>query len=282
MQKRAQLTIFIIIGVVLILSVGTIIYLASLRRAPVSREVVTPTLPEVPVEVQPIKEFVTTCIAQVSENGLRLLGEKGGYIDPVKAGLKFNSVEPTDSELVELVSGGPKIPYWWYMAGKNDCIGTCPFSSKRPSLFRDGSGKSIEEQLDEYIKSKLRDCTSAFKNFKEQGFEIEELGEIKVETSVAKKGVNFFVRWPLLVRKAGAEFRLDEFFVSQPVALADIYELGTKLANLEAEFNYLERMSRNLIDSFSDINPALLPPISDVDFSPKIVTWLKSSVARKL
>ena len=67
-SKKAQITTFIIIGVVLLIIVGLIYFLR-----PVPEEII------VPPEAQPVKLFIDECLEGVSNTGIRLIARQGGY-----------------------------------------------------------------------------------------------------------------------------------------------------------------------------------------------------------
>src|SRR5574341_2475565 len=76
MSKRGQITIFIIIGIVLLLSVGVALYFYQARvTEPIKR------LVAVPEEVQQIYDYVATCANQIGKDGLLIMGTQGGYIN---------------------------------------------------------------------------------------------------------------------------------------------------------------------------------------------------------
>lgn len=69
-QKQGQVTVFIIIGLVLLLTIGIIIFFTT------SKEPET----KVSLDLQPVKTFVDECLQQVSAPAVLLLAAQGGYI----------------------------------------------------------------------------------------------------------------------------------------------------------------------------------------------------------
>ena len=72
MQKRGQITTFIIIGIVILAAVALAIYFRGAQ--PLAR-----TTPEAPPDVAPVQSFVQSCLQQVLSQGLYNLGYQGGY-----------------------------------------------------------------------------------------------------------------------------------------------------------------------------------------------------------
>ena len=88
MQKRGQATIFIIIGLVIVLVVaGLIIFRQELFVSQWEKEQAESLI--VPEQAEEIHTHVYTCVEEVVGNGLDLLGAQGGYInlpeDPIPA-----------------------------------------------------------------------------------------------------------------------------------------------------------------------------------------------------
>ncbi|MEM4254011.1 MAG: hypothetical protein QXR48_01335 [Candidatus Woesearchaeota archaeon] len=274
MTKKGQLTIFIIIGLVLLVAVGVFIYLTQ-QKAVRPLEAAEIKVAEVAVEVQPLQEFITQCLYVTARQGLEMIGERGGYIDPQQ---KHNPFDSTEGSAVQFAPGSKlKVPYWWHMSSKNNCRSECEFKSERPSL------EEIENQMNNYIKKQLPNCIGDFEKFKEQAFTITPAGEIKPTTQITKRNVVVRLEYPLEATKATERFELKEFATELPVNFYEIYSLATNITNLEAEHTFLERATRNLIDIFGRADSNALPPVSEMEFGFGTGTiWTKFDVKEKV
>jgi len=76
MKNKAQITLYMILGFVILIASVFIIYLKQTEPE------VIETAFEIPFEKQPIKTFVEECTKQVATLGIYLLGSQGGYIYP--------------------------------------------------------------------------------------------------------------------------------------------------------------------------------------------------------
>ena len=77
-MKRGQITIFIVIGLIILLIIGLIIYLS---RGQIERKLAARTsIAKVPQEVQPIYDYAEQCIYDIGKDAIQKLGERGGYI----------------------------------------------------------------------------------------------------------------------------------------------------------------------------------------------------------
>src|SRR3989338_2655324 len=76
MNRKAQVTLIIIIGIVLItaIAVGYSLYNSALKKPSVERAI------EIPLEAQPIQNYVDTCFRQTAVGGVYVLGIQGGRI----------------------------------------------------------------------------------------------------------------------------------------------------------------------------------------------------------
>ena len=70
-KKRGQITIFIIIGIILLLSFALFFYIRSLR---VERVPVAPAIEEIPAALNPLKLFIDDCVESIALEGLIKLG----------------------------------------------------------------------------------------------------------------------------------------------------------------------------------------------------------------
>jgi hypothetical protein len=279
MHKRGQLTIIIIVGILIVLVVaGIILIQRKVSLEPLSQKI--PETSQIAFEVQPVRDFVQTCVLQVGKQGLRDLGDHGGYINPT---LRTNLFEPTEGDGVTFAPQSDLvIPYWFHMASDNDCEGNCVFSSERPVLDEQQGQVSVQGQLNQYVTDNLPNCLQNF-NALQDDYSISPDGPISVRTTIAERSVHFFVEYPLTVRRGDAAFEINDYLATADVNLREIFTLATDLANIEAETRFLEQYSRNLIDAFSEIDSNALPPVTGfvIDYGPGEI-WIKKDVEDQL
>ncbi|HLF54714.1 MAG TPA: hypothetical protein VI612_03265 [Candidatus Nanoarchaeia archaeon] len=279
-MKRGQITVFIIIGLIILLVIGIIIYVT---RVQVTKEIeaVRPSVAKLPQEIQPVRDLVDVCISRLGKDGLKKLGDQGGYITP----LPYTARNPTGGEAAEFSPGaGPVVAYWWYMKSDNKCEQNCQFDTKKPLLRRTEGANSIEEQLDEYISSNLQACLDRFQELQRKGCSVVEEGKAEVATNIAKFDVFFVVKYPLRGTCGKQTFALEDYYVSIPLNFVEIYDLATKITNMEIENRILETATVNVIETFSGIDSENLPPPRDLDVGPPKpgTYWIKYNVLQKL
>ena len=80
MNKKAQVSIFIIIGLVLLLSVGSYLYLNQTKETK-RAEAQRPVIEKAPEEFAPVVNYVTNCLYDTAKTAIKLVGERGGNLD---------------------------------------------------------------------------------------------------------------------------------------------------------------------------------------------------------
>src|SRR3989338_8048873 len=119
---KGQITIFIIIGIILLLAVGFGVYFISKDAGSFSQVV------RFPPKIQPVHDAIQECVRQIGVDGLQKLGQTGGDIDT-------SSFYSTDGNAVHFSPNAqPVVASWWFMKSKDSCSEDCVFDSKRPAL----------------------------------------------------------------------------------------------------------------------------------------------------
>ena len=280
--KKGQITIFIIIGIIILISIGVFIYLYQAKVIRPFEEVVVPSVEKAPSEVQPIYDYITACVQEIGKDALKRIGDYGGYAD--SANFLFNPFSPTSGDAVQFSPDSDLIiPYWWYLKSENDCTGECVFSSMRPDIRRRSGKITIEGQLDEYVNANLKDCLAGFAPFVAQNFEFKELGPVETETTIAKDTVYFLVKYPLRITRGDQSFTVKEYLGELELNFAKIYELATDLVNAESEYGMLEHFTMELIAHFSALDRNMLPPSDAFEVETGVgIIWYKTQVAERL
>jgi len=281
-MKKGQLTVFIILGILILIMLGTFIYLSQTET---TREIeaARPRVMEVPQRVQPVRDHVESCIQRVATDGLTRLGERGGYISDDM--LKYNPVQPTEGNAVQAAGhDSPLVAYWWHMTSPNSCEGGCEFGTNTVGLYRTDGGVNIEQQLDQYVTGNLRDCVGDFEEFQKQGCTVTETGAPEVTSNVAEDDVFFTGTYPLRVTCDDQSFALDEYYVTIPLKLKQLHELAVNITNLQAQNAFLEQATILILTSYAGLDEGELPPFRDLNVGPpsRNVYWLKHEVLNTL
>jgi len=276
-NKKAQITLFLLVGLVLLIGSVFFIYLRSEKVGIPSRsEVAVSEI--VPIEFDPAKVFVENCLTQTAMNGLKIIGENGGYIDPLAHGFAPDP-DVTEGNAIRFASNW-LIPYWRYLSTDNKCEETCELSVVPESklfLYKNSGSPSIEEQLETYVDQNLQDCLVNFARLRLQGYKVNELSTPKTDVRIRDSDVQFVLDYDLEFSKLSKR-RITRFISNVDVDLKNIYEFATLIINLEANYYFLERYVLDLLAAYSGLGREL-PPFSDSTFEfGSFERWSKRSV----
>ncbi|MBD3259937.1 hypothetical protein GF371_04895 [Candidatus Woesearchaeota archaeon] len=281
-NKRGQITFYIIIGIIILLAALLIIYLAFFR---VERPAAVPeiTVKKVPMQVQPVSIFIEDCVERIGKQGLERMGRQAGWIDldrPEKVfGNSFDfRYDATNSDGVTFNPNTPlglRIPYWYYLSSSNRCT-DCKFFVRIPTL------KQMETMLSEYVEENMGMCLEGLQAFEEQGFEIQELGELDVETTITDFDIRFVVDYPLKATKGGSVFDINTYYVQMPVQLKRMVELGREILRSQANQSFLEYNTMAMLSAHGSTNSEALPPIADSQIGQDKVFWSKFATEQKV
>ncbi|MBI4016413.1 MAG: hypothetical protein HY363_01845 [Candidatus Aenigmarchaeota archaeon] len=252
-MRRAQLTVFVIVGLVIMLSAAIILYYAS-KRIPIEEVLLVPT------EAKPVHDFVTNCIDIVAKEAVERLGTQGGYINlPGIIAKTPSSYIPVDSSAVF------KTPLWYYEG-----------EDRTPSI------QDIEQDISAYVTAQLRTCTKGFTSH--QQFSVAEQANITTATTLTEEDVRIKVIWPLLLTKGQTTTSIKDFAVKEQVKLKKIWKTAKAIMNSENKGTFFENLT---IDWMSG-NPNI--PMDGFEFSckprrwklPEIKTELQTSLSTNL
>ena len=197
-MKRAQATIFIILGIVLVIAIF-IVYQArdqifkSQWGLEKQRDVA------VQLEIKDIETYVDGCVKDVAEGGIRLIGLQGGYMVPPP-----NSLETDFST----------ISYGYYNGKKS-----------LPSI------EQMQEEFALYVESSLPLC------FDESDFPDFDIatGDINARSRIKQNSVSVTVNYPISVSKDSANYRIRSKYSKEiPVRLGKIYDVVSEIIDNEA------------------------------------------------
>jgi len=128
---KAQVTLFIIIGVIILLSIVTVIYFTTrITVVPLEEEIV------IPADIKPVYDFITECTYDIAKQGIIRAGLQGGYVTMppaiARVPTSYVSVDPF---------GVVKVPYWYYDG-----------EDRTPSL------SAVQREVALFVRDNLNQC----------------------------------------------------------------------------------------------------------------------------
>lgn len=240
LQKKAQVSLFIIIAIVIV-AVALLIFFILRARVAV-----------LPLNVQPIESYFKDCIDLKIKEATQVAGLQGGYIE-LPAFEAGSSYMPFSNQLNFL---GISIPYWFYISGNN------VVKEQRPSL------EEIEKQFSKYLKERIKECD--FVGFKERGYSFNFSGEPQIDVTIKASSIETIVYWPLSIGFGEEIATISEHKISTKSNFGSLFNDASTIFDYQQEKFFLENYSLDVL--------RLYAPVDGIEIScaPKI--WQKSQV----
>ena len=195
MQKRGQISAFVVLGLVLVLIIAFLFY-------PKDGLYSTPQLQEelkqsstIPIEFEGVEEFINSCLEETIKNGIFVIGKQGGYYDlPEDRSRVVSSVEfnPFDEERVPIAFFIELSPY--YFDRGLDLIPKIDF---------------IEKELTNYIEDNLNVCVRDFEDFYD--FANFTYDSPKITSKILDDKISVQMDYPIFIQRGNFNFRLNSF-----------------------------------------------------------------------
>lgn len=247
--RKAQVTVFIIIGIILLVSAFIVIYMTNLRKVEVIEEVV------VPPEVKPVYDYVTNCLFEIGTEGANIIGTQGGYADLSDERIDTRDITMTPSAYVEIdPAGNLKLPHWFY-EGEN----------RVPPI------EFIQKELADYVNERLDSCINDFRDFEPQ-FQITALDEPVLSSTLTDEDVVIRLKYPIEIKEGESTTEHEDFISHLPVRLKKMWQLSKTILEKENEENILENLTIDLMAMSPDV------PMGGFEIRCGINTWMLDDV----
>lgn len=217
-MKRGQVTLFIVLGIVLLLVFLSIYLITSQYKQERSREDTSRSVKLVE-DMKPVESYANDCILRATALGLVLNGYHGGYTNtsPYAFYNESGTVATTGGGFVN-DSNNLSVPY--YIENKN---------MRRPTLAQ------LEKKLERFVEVKFDMCMENISTFEDIGLEIE-LPEVDFETAgwhesnlskinitIGNKSVFTKIYYPIKISRDDATRTIDTFGGTIPIRFGLIY-----------------------------------------------------------
>lgn len=252
-SRKAQITVFIIIGIVVLFTAAVAIYISMGRRAPEREGLV------VPAEIKPVYDFITACMHEIGSEAVDLAGLQGGFVnlDPLDPNTAFTARTP--SAFINIDPGGLiRLPFWFYEG-----------ESRIPTE------SFIQKQISDYVAKNMQACINSFASFEPQ-FEIQEAGQMSVETQFTEADVVLRMSWPLEITGASGVTSQGEYLAFVPVRLKRVRDLAEDIMEAENKKMFFENLTIEFISMSQDI------PMDGLLFECGVKTWKLEDIRKKL
>ncbi len=220
--KRGQITIFIILGLVIVIIFGIFFYISKFSAKTKGESGVAKSLETGDTEI--VKTYAEVCLKTVSEDALfNRIGLYGGYINP-DGDLEYGEQGIPTLNPLPILYQNNKVPY--YLDGTDTYI---------PEL------NDIKKRMSNYIAVEFEKCfeTGVFEDigisiikldvdYQAINFDFSQT-DVNVNVSLNKEDVSISFTYPLTIKKGAAESKLDSFRVTLPIRLKALYDSANDL-----------------------------------------------------
>ncbi len=243
-HKKGQITVFIIIGLLVLFTIAAIIYVQYRFK------------PEFELSSDPVTAYIQQCLVDITKEAVVLAGQSGGdmYQDQLTTQEKdLLKLAPFNSNMIIL--GNQQLPYWYYQ--QNDGIDRIAI----PELERQVKGdNSIQSQMELYIEEKMPLCLDDFKAL--AGMGVKPLGNLSISTVITADTVEITAQYPLEINQGGIITTQNSFSAVLSSSLKRTYSLAREIAEKELNSLFLEQTTRNLLSSYGQVEKNYLPPMA--------------------
>jgi hypothetical protein len=243
MNKKAQVTIFVIIGILLFLGIVGYFFLKN-------RVVERP----IPIEFRPLQEHFAFCLEQTTLNGASILAESGGFIE-LPAFEPGSSYMPTSNMLDYF---GTPIPYWYYISGNNILKENIP------------TKQSMELQLGDFIEDNL-DCD--FSSFIGQGYDIN-LTITDVKTNIEDSSIKTSVSTDFYISFEDKSYKISKQEVTAYTKLGSFHNTALNVLEKEKKDVFLENYLMDIL--------YLYAPVTGVELSCSPKHWVLEDIKQDI
>ncbi len=195
MEKKAQITLFLILGVVILLVIGGFLLLANNLK----KEEAVPEIGEGAT----LRGFVENCIQEVAIPAIYLQGVQGGYIYRREESFKRQG---SDYRINYLYDEKNNVP----------------------------TREQLQSELNLYVNANLRYCLGDFEAYKNMGYQVE-IGAIDTDSIVGINDIFIKVNYPVTLTQQDKKEEIEEFSATIPIRLGYLNDLSREFIDAVVE-----------------------------------------------
>ncbi len=261
MQKRGQITVYLIIGFVILVAVVTIFLIrGGILKSSLERDI--EKYANVPEQVRPVKEFMDGCLYGITSEALKRAGSQGGYVYVPEDNLPVNPITPFSNALS--LSSGQEVPYWFYETSNGIQRSQIPDEDE------------VKEQISRFIIENIGVCVASLNGFSEDGYDFSIDYEPETNILIEDERTIVSVDLPVEVSLKDFNFNLDKHFAIIEVPFGKLYDEARKIQEIEQTTNIFEEKTFDVIASYDEI------PLSGTELTCTEKVWSKYEIIQEL
>ena len=272
-NKKGQITIFVIIGLVMLVLIGAGIYYYNQQAIEeIPEEIITRDRSP---ELLQVRSQIEYCLELLGEEALRQVGLNAGHLE-LPANMITDHFEAHANNALDFF--GDTIPYAYHISSRPDCI-VCRDEINLPLL--EDTPFSVQSNVQRYIEQNIEQCArlDQFRNV----ILVEPLAEPKVQINFDDLDTKITLEWPLNFLDYSTTENTTErhYDAVLDIKFRKIYDVVEEILELIMFDNVLELYTRRIITYLAFGGE--IPPMEfeyEFTFMPQI--WQRSQVLEKL
>ncbi len=224
MGKKAQLTVFVILGMLLLVTAVFVAYVqVHTSEIPGLPAIVVPEL------AQPVYAIVSACAEQLAKSAVVQAGLQSGFVS-----LPQETIVNQVARIQLDPSGVAIIPSWYY-----------------GNRLRIPGVNAMQDDISRYILARLPECVNEFEAA--QDYVVTQAGNVSVDTILADTQVVVKVLWPLQITRAGASVLQQDYAAVVSAPLKRLYDVAKSVMQFEQEHAWFENLTIDLYSSDAEV-----------------------------
>jgi hypothetical protein len=218
MTKKAQVTLFVIIAIAIVLAVViSLFFLGKIK---------------IPLQKNEAELYFLNCMDAKVLEAAKIAEIQGGYLT-LPTFEQGSSTFPFSSYFNLLALD---IPYWFYISGNG------LQRTQKPSI------EQIQEQLGIYTKNKISDCLD-FDKFPNLEVSYEQVTSVDVK--IKSRYIETTILMPLKVKSIDKESIISEHSIRTTSYLGDLYTTASEIFDSQQQGTILENYSLDVINAYA-------------------------------
>lgn len=229
-MNKGQVTLFILLGILILAGAGLLVYLISGDDGVTIEDSTAQSKNRISL-------FIDSCVEPTTYEGLEIMRMRGGWINiPIGVPVTVVSdnvaiLESATGPYLSDVPGLNEVPHWH--------IGNSPYI---PTL------EKMQSDMETYIEDRLDGCLDDFSVFVDEGFSVE-VGSLEVNVSFDQATI-VDVLIPVNATRDEESISIERTSVTLPINMRKLHETGLDLTFQELEGYYLEDHLKTLISHY--------------------------------
>ncbi|MBL7147413.1 MAG: hypothetical protein ISS82_01140 [Nanoarchaeota archaeon] len=256
MEKKAQVTMFIILGIVVVAAfIGVFVFKDYIIKSEFEREAQKLELGD---ETEPVYNYFRDCVGSMAYDGLKIIASHGGYLNIPTYEYPINPLIPFSNRLDVFNDNALEVPYWFYETSNGIQV------LQIPSL------QNVENDLNTYVRDNIFECINNFTLFEE--YNIRGFDDIDVVTKVEDNKVYVKVISDLIVNYKDLEQRIENVYVVVDTDFGQLYKEANDLFTELYYNNFTEEKTIDMLVLYDEL------PFSFTEFNCERKVWSRQKV----